>query len=78
MKQILLEVVEEREKQDKRWGGSKHDDKHLFSDWIFFIGDYLKGRRGKNYRDRMIKIAALAVAAVESYDRKMKNENAKS
>jgi hypothetical protein len=79
---ILLAVVMERRAQDKQWGGPEHDDEHDAHDWENFIIHQLANSmtgvtksNGKKdlsgvYRQRMIKVAALAVAAVESYDRK--------
>jgi hypothetical protein len=67
---ILDEIDRERDAQDKQWGGETHDDSHEQYDWLRFI-DYQENRMNSNdYRERMIKIAALAIAAVESYDRK--------
>lgn len=70
---ILEEIKAEREYQDYKWGGPRHDDGHSANDWIAYITSYL----GKNemsynnldFRNDMIKVAALAVAAVEWYDR---------
>jgi hypothetical protein len=68
---ILHEVDDERMRQDRQWGGIKHDDKHTPADWVLFIIAHAnKAIRHDNYRERMLKVAALAVAAVESYDRK--------
>ena len=78
MNDILQEIKEEREYQDKRWGGVKHDDQHKPNDWIAFITGYA-GRAYDccmehpgdldDFRESMIKVAALAVAAVEWVDR---------
>lgn len=71
----MAEVVGERIRQDQKWGGPEHDDEHSEDDWHTFIGERLDN--GVNpplepYRHRMLEIAALAVAAVESFDRKAK------
>lgn len=64
---VILDVVEERVRQDIQWGGPAHDDMHLEFEWM----DLIHGQTGRlgNARERLIKIAALAVAAVEAYDR---------
>ena len=52
-----------------------HDDRHQDEDWQEFIkykvGD-LTHSTPREYRELMIKIAGLAVSAVESFDRKAK------
>lgn len=74
---ILLEVIQERERQDEQWGGPEHDDSHFIYEWLQFIDDqYEKGMHewicggGRNkIRARLVKIAALAFAGIESIDR---------
>jgi hypothetical protein len=81
---ILDEIVQERIHQDKKWGGPDHDDKHGPYAWVSFITTYLgqaisdivneKGSYEVNlrtFRYHMVKVAALAVAAVEMVDRKL-------
>lgn len=71
---IYDEIEQERIKQDQQWGGAGHDDHHNSHDWICFIVKHL----GKavmfpwdslTFRTQMIRIAALAIAAVEWCDR---------
>lgn len=73
----LMSVLHERKEQVKRWGPPAHDDEHTNRDWIAFIikfagiaADY---KRPERWRYAMVRIAALAIAAVESYDRKEKH-----
>jgi len=82
----LLDVAKERYKQDRKWGGPAHDDKHDAADWCEYIVkrlDKVYGNgfvstdpvtpgdgMGKRFRARMVQIAALAVAAIEACDRK--------
>ena len=72
--QVMAEVAKERQRQDLKWGGPDHDDTHV-------IGEFLNWMLGRVYashtqgetaetRKNLIEIAALAVAAVESMDRK--------
>lgn len=73
---VLLEVQAERSRQNEKWGTAQ-DDKNNPLDWHEVIADYNgwarrmlcmgsidKGRR------RLIQVAAIAVAAVESFDRR--------
>lgn len=74
---IYDEIQKERLRQDQKWGGPKHDDTHSIPEWVMFIKDYASWARqmtsmgsiGKARR-RLIQVAALAVAAVESLDRR--------
>ncbi len=84
MQEILDEIIAERERQDVKWGGPEHDDNHRLGDWLQFIEDRADYQRFvlehperasdspylSDYRATLIKIAALAVAAIESFDRK--------
>lgn len=74
---VLDEVAVERDRQDAKWGGSEHDDCHSTTDFVQFIVDYAGWARQMasmgshdKARRRLIQVAALAVAAVESIDRK--------
>jgi len=69
----IEEVIKERCHQDEQWGGPEHDDQHNAEDWMRFIAELLPGsvKHGETrYRRRLIEIAALAVAAIESNDRR--------
>jgi hypothetical protein len=63
------------------WDGDKvghaHDDGHVPGDWTRFVVRHLgraeqaiEGDEPGRWRDQMLRVAALAVAAVESHDRK--------
>lgn len=71
---VLIEVFHERRRQDLRWGGPEHDDGHGPHDWIAYIMRHA-GRAvmwpwdRSTFRRQMIRVAALAVAAVEWCDR---------
>lgn len=74
---ILIEVRDERDRQDKKWGGPEHDDKHTIAEFVQWIKDYAGWARMMasmlsydKARKRLIQIAAMAVAAVELIDRK--------
>lgn len=75
---VMAEIAEERRRQDSKWGGPAHDDTHTLLDWWSFmqmrmVGLAYPGGKADERRD-LIQIAALAVAAVESLDRKARGE----
>ena len=85
---IFNEIDNERESQDKQWGGPDHDDEHDVLDWIYFIERQMKQARlvvynsydpkqdepdMNVYRKKLVNAAALAIAAIEAHDRKNKN-----
>jgi len=72
---VIAEVIQERKNQDRQWGGPAHDDAHAEYDWVCYIdrqAGLIHSERdsASSVRSRFIKIAALAVAAVESIDRR--------
>lgn len=70
MNKIFNAIKEERQRQDKLWGGATHDDTHNEQEWIGYMDEQLtKANDEGEYRERFVKIAALAVAALESMDR---------
>jgi len=75
MDNIFDEIENERNKQDAQWGGPEHDDTHSTFEFRLQI-DRQAGFIQHNPqsvaddRQRLIKIAALAFAAVQSIDRK--------
>lgn len=81
MENVIAEVAKERESQKSRvYGGvpvAEFDKANRQGDWIAYIVRYASGvhpkletRKDKNdFRTAMIKVAALAVAAVENYDK---------
>jgi len=72
-KSILGQIVAERVYQDKKWG-TQFDDKNTVNDWGAYIGIYLakatdmSAGNGEQYK-ALIKVAALAVAALETMER---------
>lgn len=72
--EVLTQVANERDRQDERWGGPGHDDTHDGQDWVHLVEvrcvKALQAKSGHAYRERMVQVAALAVAAVQSFDRK--------
>lgn len=78
---VLAAVIAERARQDGKWGGAQvDDDRKTPADWCLDIEAYntwacQMHRMGSpdKYRRRMMQVAALAVAACESFDRKAAN-----
>lgn len=78
-RQLIADVLAERAQQDQQWGGPTHDDTHGPWEWFNFIYDqrdkfFSRTVLGKvdiptEARERLVKIAALAVAGIESIDR---------
>lgn len=73
---VLQEVAAERDYQNNKWGTS-FDDKNTAYNWFGYIAAYgsrnLTGtpedKFNEAFRTDMLKVAALAVAAVEAFDR---------
>ena len=71
-REIFFEAVEaERKRQDERWGGRAHDIEHWGNDWISFITKQVGAACGyslgnSEFETRMIRVAALALAAYEA------------
>lgn len=71
--EIFTAITAERNYQDTKWGTS-FDDKNTPNDWVSFFpqlltkASTLKLSR-KEFESAMVKIAALAVAAIESVER---------
>jgi hypothetical protein len=78
---VLYDVACERLRQDAKWGGVEHDDLHDPADFVHFVNKQVRAAREATraseppvkpaeFRERMVKVAALAVAAIQSHDRK--------
>lgn len=61
-------IVIERIRQNQQWGGAAHDDQHVPDEFLNFILKQVHKRDG-DVRERLVKIAALSVAALESIER---------
>lgn len=80
MQGIIQEITEERQRQkDLDFGGNtdSFDTTNSQGDWVSFICAYAgrapvrvyrNKREGQSFRSCMVKVAALAVAAIEAYD----------
>ena len=72
MDEIFSEIKAERKFQDSKWG-TAFDDKNTANDWTAYINEYngysSTPLNPELWRKRMIKVAAIAVAAIETFDR---------
>lgn len=75
---VLAEVGNERlRQQDGEAYRLEHDDAHSVNDWIALVTRYIGRaadeadlyRNPEGYRRRLVQAAAIAVAAIESFDR---------
>lgn len=71
------QIADERARQNERYGGAKHDDEHSGLDWIVHVtrhlgkaADEAMHARTDGLRHRLVQVAALCVAAIESIDRR--------
>jgi len=76
MNSPINDVISERARQDAKWGGASHDDHHTVAEFVQLIEDYAGWARTmagmdshEKARNRLIQVAALAVAACEYIDR---------
>lgn len=79
---VLAEVSAERDYQDEKFGGPSVDDRENgYMEWVTYIAHFstrwfgggfppFSAETDSAFRRAMIKVAALAVAAIEQYDRK--------
>jgi hypothetical protein len=79
---VIQNVIAERLRQDEKWGGASHDDHHTVADFVQLIEDYAGWARTMagmdsvdKARNRLIQVAALAVAATQMIDRKHKADS---
>jgi hypothetical protein len=71
------EIQAERAHQEQKWGNA-FDDKNTPFNWAAYIGQYATRNligdpdlvSPAKFRADMVKVAALAVAAIEAHDRK--------
>ena len=75
--EIFKQIAVERTRQDEFWGGADHDSQNSEMDWVAIIcvhvGRSIKRGRGEDgwrfrptlFHAAMVKVAALAIAAME-------------
>ena len=73
---ILMEVLHERELQFHKWGVQDHDEDRWMVILMEEVGECCKAIQEEdpaNYREELVQVAAVAVAAIEAFDRKFKD-----
>ena len=69
--EVFAEVIGERQSQDNKWGIQNHKPER----WMVILGEEFGEaceailEMNPKYRDELIQVAAVAIAAVESFDR---------
>lgn len=70
---VLADVEAERRRQEERWGAA-HDDDHTLFDFVAIttehLGRVVSAPELGQAREQFVRVAALAVAAVEAIDRR--------
>lgn len=73
---IFREVSQERDAQDALWGGPVHDDRNMPEDWMWILirhfgleADNARELTPERWRRQLVRVCAVAVAAIESHDR---------
>lgn len=69
---VLKQVMDERQAQINKHGGVPNDDRNSLSDWIRWMVEHLAFASRDEHtgtRQELVRVAALAVAAIEAYDR---------
>lgn len=72
---VLAEVKEHRKFQDQRWGQQDHDPFFWLAILVEEVGEVaealVRGQQTseRDYRTELLQVAAVAVAAVETWDR---------
>ena len=70
---IFTEIEAERAYQDSKWG-IEFDDKNTINDWVTYLNIYAAaatkiGQSKAAQRAQLLKVATLAVATLETFDR---------
>ena len=84
-KEVIEVVNEERNYQDKTWGGNIHDNKHTVPEWILIMRKHLNEAENALYNDNetealdaVRKITATGIATMEIHTpprRKLDDDN---
>lgn len=70
---ILMEVLQERIKQEKKWGQQSHDPlkwNAILGEEFGEVSKSILEKDRDNYREELIQVAAVAIAAIECLDRR--------
>jgi hypothetical protein len=77
-REIFEEIYDERERQIEKWGND-FDDQNTINDWVAYItsyatrgataGGWFHPEASDRFCQGMVKVAALAIAAIEACER---------
>lgn len=78
MENIIKSIVAERQYQEAKWGND-FDDTNTNSQWANYISHYANrnligvkaDQSDEAFRESMVKVATLAVAAIQALDRRV-------
>lgn len=73
---VLDDVLFERRKQVSKWGQQDHDEDRWMVILMEEVGEVARAifdDDPANYREELVQVAAVAVAAIEAFDRKFKD-----
>lgn len=62
MKITRAKIEEERVRQDEKWGGPSHDDRHTSWEWKSYICNHA-------WKGNLLEVAALGFAIADALDR---------
>lgn len=72
---VYTVIDDERDYQDRKWGGARHDSQHSIKEWLNFMEEYLieaielsAGGEDKLALEAIKKITALGVACMENHN----------
>jgi len=76
---IKLDVDIELDRQRRKWGLQDHDPQMWMNILMVEVGEASKammeavfrGAKKHSYRDEMVQVAAVAISAIENFDRRM-------
>jgi NTP pyrophosphatase (non-canonical NTP hydrolase) len=71
MKDPLQDIMEERKRQDDKWGEQNHPDLYWLGILMEEAGELAKDIiEGKNPKKELVQVAAVALAWLEAIDRR--------
>lgn len=68
----ISNVLHEREQQDQKWGEQNHNPKiwlAILMEEVSEVAKALIENEPRNYRNELVQVAAVAISAIESFDR---------
>lgn len=72
---VIVEILLEQQRAFAKYGGPINDESRAVSDWERYIIRFCT-TSAKPFRDRMVRIACLAISAIEANDRLEENDTA--